>query len=59
MVPGRVYFFALVAVVAGDRGRRVVMVAVLWEQEEELWCRAPPAIILTTAALPYVPGRGG
>ena len=35
------------------------MVAVLWEEEEELWCRAPPAIILATAALPYVPGRGG
>ena len=52
-------FVALVAVVVGDRGRWVVMVALLREEEEELWCRAPPAIILATAALPYVPGRGG
>ena len=52
-------FVALVAAVARDRGRRVVMVAVLREEEEELWCRAPPAIILATAALPYVPGCGG
>ena len=52
-------FVALVAVVARDRGGWVVMVAVLGEEEEELWCRAPPAIILATAALPYVPGRGG
>ena len=35
------------------------MLAVLREEEEELWCRAPPAIILATAALPYVPGCGG
>ena len=52
-------FVALVAVVARDRGGRVVIVAVLWEEEEELCCRAPRAIILATAALPYVPGRGG
>ena len=52
-------FVALVAVVARNRGSGLVMVAVLREEEEELWCRAPPAIILATAALPYVPGRGG
>ena len=40
-----------------DRGW-VVMVAVLGAEVEELWCRAPPAIILATAALPYVPDRG-
>ena len=45
-------FVALVAAVVQDRGGRVVMVAVLGEEEEELWCRAPPAIILDTAALP-------
>ena len=48
-------FVALVAAVARDRGGRVVMVAVLGEEEEELWCRAPPADILATAALPYGP----
>ena len=42
-------FVALVAVVSCDRGRRVVMVAVLRVEEEELWGRAPPAIILATA----------
>ena len=52
-------FVALVAAVARHRGRRVVMVAVLRQEEEELGCRAPPANILATAALPYVPGRGG
>ena len=52
-------FVALVAVVARDRGGWVVMVAVLREEEEELWCQAPPAIILATAALPYVPGSSG
>ena len=52
-------FVALVAVVARDRGGRVLMVAVLREEREELWCRAPPAIILATAALPYVLGCGG
>ena len=52
-------FVALVAGVARDRGARLVTVAVFREEEEELWCRAPPAIILATAALPYVPGRGG
>ena len=51
-------FVAQVAAVALDRGGRVVMVAVVREEEEELWCRAPPGIILATAALPYVPGRG-
>ena len=50
-------FVALVAAVARDRGGRVVIVAVLRVEEEELWCRAPPAIILATAALPYVPRR--
>ena len=34
------------------------MVAVLRVKEEELWCRAAPAIILATAALPYMPGCG-
>ena len=50
-------FVALVAVVARDQGGWLVMVVVLREQEAELWCQAPPAIILATAALPYVPGR--
>ena len=50
---------APVGTVALDRGGRVVMLAVLREEEEELWCRAPPVIILATAALPYVPGPGG
>ena len=49
---------APVAAVARDRGW-LVMVAVLWVDVEELWCWAPPAIILATAALPYVPGCGG
>ena len=51
-------FVPLVAAVARDRGW-VVTVAVLWVELEELWCRAPPAIILATAALPYVPSCGG
>ena len=51
-------FVALVAAVARDRGW-VVIVAVLRVEVEELWCRAPPAIILPTAALPYVTGCGG
>ena len=50
---------ALVAAVARDQGGRVVMVAVLREEEGKLWCLAAPAIILATAALPYVPDRGG
>ena len=48
-------FVALVAAVVRARGL-VVMVAVLWVEVEELSCREPPAIILATAALPYVPG---
>ena len=51
-------FVAPVAAVARDRGW-VVMVAVFRVELEELRCRAPPAIILATAALLYVPGRGG
>ena len=51
-------FVALVAAVVRGRGW-VVMVAVLRVEVEELWCRAPPAINLPTAALPYVPGCGG
>ena len=50
-------FVALVAAGARDRGW-VVMVANLRAEVEELWCRAPPAIILATAALPYVSGCG-
>ena len=50
-------FVALVAAVTRQRGGGVVMVAVLRVEVEELWCRAPPAIILATAALPYVPRR--
>ena len=53
-------FLGLVAAVARDRGGRVVLVAVLWvEEEEELWWGAPQSIILATTELPYVPGRGG
>ena len=52
-------FVALVAVVARDRGGRLMMVAVLREEEDESWSRVPLAIILATAALPYVPGCGG
>ena len=52
-------FVALVAAVARDRGGRVAMVVVLGMEEEGLWCPAPPAIILATAVLSYVPGHGG
>ena len=52
-------FVAPVAAVARDRGGGVVMVAVLQVEVEDLWRRSPPLIILATAALPYVPGRGG
>ena len=48
-------FVALIAAVACHRGGGVVMVAVLREEVEELRCWAPPAIILATAALLYVP----
>ena len=52
-------FVALVPAVARDRGGGPVTVAVIRVEVEGLWCRAPPAIIQVTAALPYVPGRGG
>ena len=52
-------FVALVAAVARDLCGSLVMVAVLRLEGEELWCQAPLAIMLATAALPYVPGRGG
>ena len=52
-------FVALVAVEARDRGGRVVMVAVLREEEDELLSRVLLPIILATAALPYTPGCGG
>ena len=52
-------FVALVAVVARDRCGGVVMVAVLWEEEDEPSSLVPLPIILATAALPYVPGCGG
>ena len=53
-------FVAPVAVVARDRGWRVVMIAVVLRGEyDELSSRVPLAIILATAALPYVPGCGG
>ena len=52
-------FVALVAVMARDRGGRVVMVPVLWEEEDEPLSRVLLAIILATAALPYVPGCSG
>ena len=51
-------FVDLVAAVARDQGW-VVMVAVLRMEVGELWRWAPPAIILATAALSYVPGRSG
>ena len=51
-------FVALVAAVARDGGGGVVMIAVFWVEVEELWFRAPAAIILASAGLPYVPGRG-
>ena len=51
---------ALVAVVARDRGGGVVMVAVVLQGEyDEPLSRVPLAIILASAALPYVPGCGG
>ena len=52
-------FVASAAAVARDRGGGLVMVAVLRLEVEELWCWAPPAIILATVTLLYVPGRGG
>ena len=51
-------FVALVAVVAQDRCGGVVIVAVLRDGEDEPSSRVPLAIILATAALPYVPGCG-
>ena len=51
-------FVALVAAVARDWGS-VVMIVLPWVEVEELWYQALPAVILATAALPYVPGRGG
>ena len=51
-------FVALVAAVVRARAW-VGMVAVLRVEVEKLWCRAPLAIILATAALPYAPGCGG
>ena len=47
----------LVAAVVRGRGW-VVMVATLRVRVEELWCRAPPALIRATAAFPYVSGCG-
>ena len=53
-------FVALVAVVARDRGGGLVMVAVVLRGEYDgPSSRVPLAIILATAALPYVPGCGG
>ena len=46
-------FVALVAVVARDWGGGVVMVPVLWEEEDEPSSRVLLAIILATATLPY------
>ena len=51
-------FVALVSAVVHAWGW-VVMVAVLKVEVELLWCRAPPAIIPATAALPYLPGCSG
>ena len=48
---------ALVATVVRGRGW-VVFVAFLRVEVEDLWCRAPPAVIRGTAALPYVSGCG-
>ena len=48
---------ALVAAVVRGRGW-VVMAATLGVEVEELWCRAPPAVIQATAALPYLAGCG-
>ena len=50
---------ALAALVARDRGGGMVMVEVLLEEEDEPSSRVPLAIILATAALPYLPGCGG
>ena len=52
-------FVVLVAAVVRDRGGRPVMVTILRVEEEELWCWAPPASILATPALPYLPGYDG
>ena len=52
-------FIVLVAVVVRDRGGGMVMIAVLREEDDEPSSRVPLAIILATAALPYVPGCGG
>ena len=52
-------FVALLSVLARDQGGGLVTVAVLREEEDELSSRVPLAIILVTAALPYVPGCGG
>ena len=48
---------ALVAAVV--RGRGLVVIAPIPRvAPAELWCQAPAAVILATAALPYVPGCG-
>ena len=47
----------LVATLVRGRGWMVI-VAILRVELEELWCRALPAVILATAALPYVSGCG-
>ena len=52
-------FVAPVAVVARIRCGGVVMVAVLREEEDEPSSPVPLAIMLATAALPYVPSCGG
>ena len=57
-VPARTSM-APVAVVARNRGGRVVMVAVSRKEEDEASSRVLLAIILATAALPHVPGCGG
>ena len=58
MVPECVDFSALVAAVVRDRGW-VLTVAVLRVELEELWCWLPQAVIVSTAALPYLPGYRG
>ena len=59
-VPDGVGAYTLVASVAAVvRGQGwVLMVATVRLEVEELSSRAPPAVMLTTAALPYVPGCG-
>ena len=57
MVPERAHLWPWLLLWRATGAGGVMMVAALRLEVEGLWCRAPPAIILATAALPDMPGR--